>query len=124
MPTSPVPSRPKVPGSGAVRVEVPTRMCPIPLVHCWLVLKKVCVVVPVTLRPSYSVPATLPVRVQTRFSLPGGLTRVNVTGPTKLPVKSVTGVLIPVNDFAQAPTPVTINDPPPLNVPPVEIEPV
>ncbi len=37
MPTSPVPRRPKVPGSGTV-VILPTRMCPIPLVHWALVL--------------------------------------------------------------------------------------
>jgi hypothetical protein len=92
-------------------------MCPTPLAHCELVAKKVCVVVPVALRPSYSVPAIAPLRVQVTVLQVPQLVRVKVTGPTKLPLKSVTGPWgDPGNVFVQAPTPVTRNDPPPANV--------
>src|SRR5208337_293074 len=48
-----------------------------------------------------------------------------MTGPTKLPLKSVTG---PCGDagkfFVQAPTPLTIKYPPPAQVPPVQMPPL
>ena len=95
------------------RIESPTLRCPTPPVHWAAVPKMVCVVVPVTVRPVYSVPPRSPVRVQVRFSLPGGLIRVKITGPAKLPAKSATGPWgDPGNNCVQEPTPITSKLPP------------
>src|SRR5713101_2603422 len=119
IPTSPVPSRPKVPGSGTLMFVVPVWMCPIPWRN-WLLLrtKMVWVVVPLTVRPSHNWPTIAPARV---YVLVCPLTAVNVQVilPVKLPVKIA--VLCPC---AQLPLPTMLkiepadeNVPPPASVP-------
>ena len=130
IPTSPVPRRPKVPGSGTVSVVLPTvRMCPIPLVQLRVNSEDVlgCGSIhrnrPVIQHASDRAAELC----KLRFLTPGALVRVQVIGPTKLPLKSVTFRTwrIPGNPFAQAPRPVTTNvEPVAENVPPAAIEPL
>src|ERR1700722_5535305 len=77
------------------------------------------VVVPVTVRPSHSVPVIVPRSEYVKSLTPGALVRVQVIGPTKLPVK-----IVPFGS-PYLPTPLTINvEPTDENCPPVAIEPL
>src|SRR5260370_18399837 len=78
------------------------------------------------MRTLYSMPVIVALSVYVRFLTPGALVRVQLIVATKLPAKSVTGVLVaPVNVFAQGPTPSTTKDEPVAEkVRPAEIEPL
>src|SRR5215470_29001 len=89
IPTSPVPSNPRVPGSGTTKFVLPPRMWAMPLFNWAAAVKNCWVVVPDTVWPFASVPVIVPVRSKTRFPpLVKVVSRVHVIGPVNQPVKS------------------------------------